>query len=232
MAKNWWEEGIPEEGADDGSGGGAGTGYTWWQRELPPRFFIKSGQKRELSFVDESCFRIWEHQFWIDGRPGFATCTKKIRGHCPLCDAKNKAYSVGFFTIIDHTGYEDREGIEHKDYLALLPAKHFSLETLRGKYEDHGGLAGKRFNVRRSTNQTAATIGDDWNYLRDVDIPEEAEPLDYKSILEPLSDDQMRDIVKVGEWRGKTIVTTTSPGSGESYREDADYDDDESSVPF
>jgi len=230
MGKNWWDEGIPEEG--EASSGGSGDRYAWWQRELPNRFFVKSGQKREITFVDEKCFRIWEHQFWVDGKPGFATCTKKIRGHCPLCDAENKAYSAGFFTVIDHTGYVDREGIEHKDFLSLLPAKHFTLDLLRNKHEMHGGLEGKRFLVCRTSNPKAATVGDDWNFMRDETLPAEAEALDYPSILEPLSEDDMKKIVKNCEWRGKKIVAITTSGSG--YREDAEYDDEDDSgtVPF
>lgn len=230
MEKNWWDEGIPEEGENnspEGSGGSSG-GYAWWQRELPNRFYLKVGEKKELTFIDEKCIRIWEHQYWIDGMPGFVTCTKKIRGHCPLCDAENNAYGVGFFTIIDHTGYTDREGTEHKDFPALLPAKYFTLDLLRSKYEMHDGLKGNRFLVCRTSNKKAPTVGDDWNFLREETLPSEAEPFDYNEVLAPMSEEDMRNIVKVGEWRGKKIAITT--GSG--YMEDANYDEEDGSVPF
>ena len=230
MDKKWFAHGIPTEEEREER---QSKSFIWWQRDLPGRFWMRSGEAKVISFVDDTCFRIWEHQFWMDGNPGFATCIKSIAGKCPLCDAGNKAYEVGFFTVIDHTGYRDKEGVEHKDYLSLLPAKHFTMDVLDIQHTKRKGLIGKKFEATRSNGNKAPTVGDIWDYEGEVDLPDDADPLDYESILEPFNVDDLKEIALLGEWRGKQGNDYSTGSSGNYSKESSlDYAKDEDAVPF
>lgn len=239
MSDNWWDEGIPKPSEDGDSSkiSGSNEGFAWWQRtdkngdSYPPRFYLKSGEKREVTFIDDKCFDVWEHRFWIDGRPGWATCVKKIRGSCPFCERGSKAYKAGFFSLIDHTGYTTKEGEEVKDYVSLLSAKHYTLQLLRNKYETHEGLAGHRFLVFRTTNKMAPTVGDDWNHVRHVDLPDDIKPIDYREILKPLSEDDMLEIARIGEWRGKKVLKPPTADSSFDYSSEDSIDYEEYDEP-
>jgi len=243
----WYDEGIPSK-EDIPSSGGTG-GYAWWQRKnkddeaLPPRFWIPKDETKEISFIDDKCFRIFEHNFWIDNSPGYATCVAKRdsrgnpkKGTCPLCDAQNKAYHVGFFTIVDHTGYvKKKDNEEVKNYVALLPAKYYTLELLRSKFKKLKGIVGKRFSVTRTAADQAPTVGDDWDYMDKADV-EEYEAVDYKEILQPYSMDEMKEIADIADWRGKPKGKSSSSSKKDdddySAEEDVSYEDDPGAVPF
>ena len=247
MGDQWFDTGMPSK-EDMPSGGSGGSGYAWWQKKIgegedavnvPRRFWLPKEETKEISFVDDKCFRIFEHTFWIDESPGHATCVAKRdgrgnpkKGTCPMCDAGNKASHTGFFTIVDHTGYKNKEGSEIKDIVCLLPAKYYTLELIRAKYKKLGGIIGRRFSVTRTAAKQAATVGDDWDAIGTQDTSS-YEPTEYEAALRPYTIAEMKDIANLGEWRGKKHSGGSSKAD-DTYEdgEEVNYDDDPGAVPF
>ncbi len=244
MGDQWFDTGMPSK--DDMPSGGGGSGYAWWQKKVgdsddpvPRRFWLPKEETKEISFVDDKCFRIFEHTFWIDDSPGNATCIAKRdsrgnpkKGTCPLCDSGNKASHTGFFTIVDHTGYENKDGKQVKDIVCLLPAKYYTLELIRAKYKKLSGVIGRRFSVTRTGAKQAPVVGDDWDYMDKEDV-DDYEAISYEDILAPYSTSEMKEIAHLAEWRGKKHGKSSSSDEGDfSSEEEVSYDDDPGAVPF
>jgi len=245
MGDKWFDTGMPSS-EDFPSSGGGGSGYAWWQKKdkndepVPKRFWIPKDETKELSFVDDKCFRVFEHTYWIDDSPGHATCIARRdgrgnpkKGTCPLCDAGNKASHTGFFTIVDHTGYTNKDGDEVKDIVCLLPAKYYTLELLRAKHKKLKGIVGKRFSVTRTGAKQAPVVGDDWDYVEKEDV-DDYDSIDYEEILQPYSKSDMKEIAHLAEWRGKKHGKSSSSDDDSDFSDegDVDYDDDPGAVPF
>lgn len=138
------------------------------------RFYIKSGEERMITFLDGSLDAnglldipyINEHRVRIQGDVQNIACTEMTEP-CPLCEAAQNNNSqdfgwsafVGFLTVIDHTGYVDKQGVHHKDVVRLYVAKRKTIELLTKMAQSNGTLAGMCFNVSRSGDKVAA-VGD------------------------------------------------------------------------
>lgn len=142
------------------------------------RFYVKvnNGQSEErmITFLDGNLTPeglldipfINEHRVRINGESQNIACTEPNET-CPLCqlaqenNSQDYGYAafVGFLTVIDHTGYVDKQGVHHKDVVRLYVAKRKQIEVLTKMANNYGTLAGVTFMVSRSSDKSSA-VGD------------------------------------------------------------------------
>jgi len=157
------------------------TGYEGAEREAerqsfgqpPDRLWQPGGNTKEVVFVDDAPFCIREHQ-WRDsnGRWHWATCIAKISEQgCPACEKKpiGHAAYVGYYTLVDVSGYVTRDGEENKYRMILCPAKTKVLNKFKQKKENRGTLTGQLWNLSRADSNTAST-GDDLDHVREINL--------------------------------------------------------------
>lgn len=131
----------------------------------PWRFRMKPGEERNIVFLTGQADGkdvpvIDEHQLKIDGNWGhFFTCLRVMGEKCPLCEAGDRPYVAGFFTVLDRTEYKGSNGNTYKDQVRVLAAKFKSLKQLKKFSQKYGGLIGIEFEVSRSSDK-APSIGD------------------------------------------------------------------------
>src|SRR5271154_2175121 len=97
----------------------------------PFRFRLQMKQKPEegSTFIildkTKEAFSFFEHVVKIDGQWQEFTCPKKnkFRATCPLCRKGYWAAWVAVYTIIDKTGYVDRERKRRKNIKRILAVK-------------------------------------------------------------------------------------------------------------
>lgn len=189
--------GEEDEDTDFGGGGGDGwldTGFGGIKEEEnrlasargPRRFFLKKGERKQLVFVDggsgtgaPACIHefnpklngSWTNWFTSPksdpNYPDLDTAMTIINKHL---GGKYRDYYVGYFTVVDCSEWKDRTGNKHRFEMKLLPAKIKSLKLLQSRMEDFGGLAGKAINVRRTDDVKSPSIGDVFDFDRDVEM--------------------------------------------------------------
>jgi len=153
------------------------------------RFFLKPGEERQIVFLDEEPFVFWEHNVMIDGDwRNFVTCLAGME-QCPCCERGISRYFIGAYSIIDMTGWTDRDGKQHKNEKRLLLAKRDNIKRLKRAKDRYSGLTKAVFSVYR-TSPKAFVIGDDWNFIRKMeDIKAELgidpTPYDYEEEFQP-----------------------------------------------
>lgn len=157
------------------------TGYEGAEREAekqsfgrpPDRLWQPAGGTKEIVFVDDNPFCLKEHQ-WRDtgGDWHWATCIAKISdAGCPACEKATvgrPAY-VGYYTLVDVSGYVTRDGEENKYRLILMPAKTKVLNKLKKKKENRGSLLNQLWNLTRADSNTPST-GDDLDHVREISM--------------------------------------------------------------
>lgn len=138
------------------------TGYDGMDKERdrlarlsgPSRFWMPENTKRDIMFVDDEPFSIYEHQYRANGKWGnFVTCLRDSSDVAPCCEklGDKSRYYVGFYTIIDLTESIDTKGKKYQYELKFLPAKMKTLQVLRTKKADRGSLVGTVYRVARYT---------------------------------------------------------------------------------
>lgn len=126
------------------------------------RYFMKAGETRTVLVLTDDPPIIEEHNLKINGKFGNTfTCLKNLKQACPLCDAGDRPSTVGFYLVLDRTGYTSKKGEKVTDQLRVLPAKFKSLKAFKKFSQKYGGLRGCEFEVERSDGE-AASIGDSW----------------------------------------------------------------------
>jgi hypothetical protein len=131
----------------------AATGKLW-------RFWMKPESETNIIFLDDDPPILEEHQLKLNGKwNNFFTCRKVLGEECPLCNAGDKPYTVGFFPIIDRTEFSRKSGERAKDTPRVLAAKFKTLKQLRKLSKKYGGLTGVEFNVERTSNKSPS-VGD------------------------------------------------------------------------
>lgn len=190
MSGGWFNRGfgdVPEKPPTGSSGDG------------PDRLWMKAGEERKLLFLDEEPFCFYEHQLKIDGDwRNWFTCLQGIHPSCPLCTAGDKRYFVGALSVVDMTGWTDRDG-NHRDVgkRLLYMAKIDSMLKLKKQKERRGGLVGAIYSSFR-TGAKAASIGDDIDFLEKLGSlqeaasrfntpPENLVPFRYEELFAPRS---------------------------------------------
>lgn len=136
------------------------------------RLWIPAGESKQLVFLDDQPFLIYEHQAKIDGDfRNWFTCLRGIEDECPACEqlGVKSRYFVGYFTVINCSEYIDKKGNKHQFEVQLLAAKSKSLKMLEMRSKAKGGLAGKLWNANRTDKKTAV-CGDVYDYEKDADL--------------------------------------------------------------
>lgn len=178
------------------------------------RLWLEVKAEKRLVFLDDVPFCIYEHQLKIDGKWGnHFTCANGIH-RCVPCDKQDSPQYIGYFTVIDTTGYTDSKGVTHKNNKKLYGAKVAALRALERIKEKRGSLVGAAIDVFRSSKQ-AANCGDQFDYIEVVDLKrfEDTEPFDYMTLFAPKKPEDVDQII------GSASV-------------DEDADDSGKSVPF
>lgn len=154
------------------------------------RFYLKRGETADIIFLDDEPFIVKEHAIWTEDdfgnqRVRYFTCCRDVEGRCPLCEAGNRYYNIGYFTIIDERTFTDRNGNQLKGGKKLFGAKVQVLETLKNKKRVRGSFAKRKVVVFRPDANNSPTSGSDFEILEQVNVNEE--PFDYVKEFEPKS---------------------------------------------
>lgn len=180
----------------------------------PRRFFLKKNERKQVVFVDggpgtgaPACIHeynpklngSWTNWFTspktdpnYSGLEAAQDIINKVLGN------KYRDYYVGYFTIVDCSEWKDKQGNKNRFELKLLPAKIKSLKLIQSRMEDFGGLAGKSINIRRTDDKHSPSIGDVFDYDKDVDMAKLWDHVMYQGKLlkdrfaEALEDDEKR----------------------------------------
>jgi len=182
------------------------------------RFWLKTGEKAKIIFVDDDGFYCDIHQFkWRDKWNNFATCVKDVKP-CPLCDAGLYPTWTAHYTIIDTREFEVN-GKKYKNVKKLFPAKGEVIQIIADLKEKYGSLVGRVFEVKRYGAKEPNT-GTHFEYIGRIKswkkIGEDAaKPLNYLEILAPPTKEQ---------YEAWGFVVTEELGSDEI--EDIDTDDE------
>ena len=138
------------------------------------RVYLKYGESRDVIFVDDDPFRIWEHN-WRGENKWKNWCTCKGDG-CQSCAAKMKRYFIGYYTVVDTSEWTDKKGVKHQFEMSFLCAKSTSLATIGAEVDlsndpqiGRDGLKGSMYRLKRSTkevNEKAPGIGDAMGFMR------------------------------------------------------------------
>jgi len=204
----------------------------------PSRFFLKPGQTAKLTFLDSAGFYNMEHSLKINGKWGhFFTCRSEF-SECPLCDSptlNSKPSYVCAYTVIDHTGYVDNNGKEHKNIKRLLVVKPRVMDKLaRRKQSMDGDLTFGCFDVSRDSPDECST-GEDFSFLKRLTVDDLAkimptglknpdgspmtvqqwlQPFDYMTLFAPKSVEELRRIAGTPQPVGAgSIHAGASPAS-------------------
>jgi len=182
MGKSWYETGY--DGAEKEQERRS-LGYP------PDRFWLKAGSSKEIIFISDDPFCIHEHQ-WRDSNGDWhhATCTAKIDdAGCGACGQTGVSRSdyVGHYTIVDVTGYKNKDDVEFKNRLMLFPAKTKVLNKFKLKKQARGSLLGQLWTITRA-DSNAPNTGDDLDHVREIKADRLLEAVSYKgkSLLEAI----------------------------------------------
>lgn len=173
------------------------------QKNYVNRFWLPADSTAKIVFLDDNPPIIEEHQLQIDGDwRNWFTCLRMVGEVCPICEhLDNKAYTVGFYTILDMSEWVDRNGKTHTNELKLFPAKFKTLQVLKRLSAKRGSLEGCVFEVYRSTSD-APNTGDVFDFeekLTKDDIlalNPDAKPFDYAEILQPKEVGEIMNMLK------------------------------------
>lgn len=172
------------------------------KKDVVKRFWLKQGESRKIVFLDNLAFRFWEHNVCIDGswKNWFVCLRENLGEECALCSSDNRPYFVGFYSVLDMTGYTDKKGVKHVNEKLLFPAKIPILEKLSRKDEKHGGLTGCIFDVTRGASAKSSAVGDDFDFVEKVELIKQfpsvdITPYQYEEILKPEQADRLKIIV-------------------------------------
>lgn len=184
----------------------------------PFRFFCKpDGEPREYIIVDEAPdFCRFEHALMNRSSNRYDLFTQCINdtSNCPACKvAERPSYFAMYLTIIDLTGYENRDGDWVDWSKKLLVIKPQQQKKFMRLYERHGTLRGMRISATRDGERDAA-IGNEIEFIDFVDeadletyvttyIDKEDkeheiigyEPFDYDELFPAQTEQQIRALV-------------------------------------
>lgn len=168
----------------------------------PRRFWLGAGEMKEVSFIDDEAVHFDEHAFELNGKWGnYEHCIGLDNG-CPFCLNKHFVYTVTVFTIIDHTGWTDRNGQTYVDQKKILAAKPDQAVLLRDLAQTVGGLKGKRVLVRRSSKRNSPSWGTSYTLVMKDGQPIQTDwskfdksilvPFDYEKLYAPKTKEQLQ----------------------------------------
>lgn len=138
----------------------------------PQRFFVPKGQEKELVFVDDDPFCLYEHSPKINGTyRNWMTCLQGVHEDAVCCKivGPQSRYYCGYLTVVDCSRWKDSKGNEHQYELRLICAKMKVLKKFRRKKETIGALSGHMFNAIREDG-LSPQCGDEFEHRREVNM--------------------------------------------------------------
>lgn len=148
----------------------------------PGRLWIPATQSKDTVWVDDQPVCIHEHNPKMNGNyRNWLTCLQGVYDEVVCCVklGVNSRYYVGYLTSVDCTEWQDQRGNKHQYELRLTPLKLRSLKKFRRKVEDRGKMLGTMWRLTREDDKSP-TCGDDWEFLRDVDMGKMFEFANYR----------------------------------------------------
>jgi hypothetical protein len=144
---------------------------------LPDRFWIPTGQSREIVFIDSLPAVFKEHNAKLNGSwKNWLTCAAPYMSDgdlAPCCSIIGEPYQVAMYTIIDCSSWTDKKGNSRQYEIKVLPAKYktaMKLKRKNGDLQPEGkSLSGRLYKVVRETDKSPS-VGDEYEYVRDVDV--------------------------------------------------------------
>lgn len=163
----WYTQGADEHAEAEKQRKANSRGGEFNPREMYRFYMPQDSPPKIVMLLSDEPFSTHVHQFKHNNHWGnFLTCPKKtgVDSKCPLCDQDNYPRLIGHYTMLDVTGWNDKDG-KHRMGLKILPASSDHVKKLEGKRKRIGSLVGALFEVNRYGK---ISIGDDWNYLERV----------------------------------------------------------------
>jgi hypothetical protein len=139
---------------------------------MPDRLWIPPDASKQILFVDDEPFCIYEHNPKMNGSfKNWMTCLRGVEDEAPCCEilGVKTRYFAGYYTVIDCSQYTDKKGVTHQYEIKFLLAKAKTLKKLKMKKESKGSLAGSIYNATRF-DQKSPTCGDDFEFVKQVDL--------------------------------------------------------------
>jgi len=176
MSGSWYETGFD---------GIAGEEQRLDEAQGPHRLWIPGGAGKDVVWVDDDPVCVYEHNPKMNGNyRNWLTCQQGVYDEVVCCQklGPKSRYYVGYLTGVDCTLWKDQRGNEHQYEMRLVPMKLRSLKKFRRKKEDRGKMAGTMWTMNRE-DDNAASIGDDWDFQRDVDMAKMFDFVNYRGTL-------------------------------------------------
>jgi hypothetical protein len=145
------------------------------------RFRMNEGDERRITFLDGSLdgdgmldismYR--EHMIRLNGSWQNFVCTAEAdqTQPCPICDSGDRPSLVGAMTVIDHTPYTVKSGVNAGKTISntrkLFLVKPQTLKQLTTLAKKRGGLAGCTFDVSR-VGDTSASVGNQFDFVEKI----------------------------------------------------------------
>lgn len=148
----------------------------------PNRLWMPAGAERDIIFLDDEPFAIYEHNPKINGSfKNWMTCVQGISDDVPCCEVlgANSRYYVGYFTVIDCSEFIDKKGNKHAYEVKLLGAKLKTMKKFRRKKEDRGSLVGCMYRAVRE-DAKSPVCGDEFEFKKEVDLAKVFEHAMYR----------------------------------------------------
>ena len=180
----------------------------------PMRFYLKSDTSCKITFLDTPEFFIREHNLKIGGKYfNYFTCLREF-DTCPCCEEGDHPSTIVVGSIIAHNKWTDKEGKVHQNQKMLFVAKGKARQVLERKIEKRDGdLTGCVFEMSRGTTSTECSTGEDFEYLKTIDVkllmklaPKDKKgqpdkdyikPFNYEELFAPKAASEIRRIIGV-----------------------------------
>lgn len=196
------------------------------------RFWLPEGKDGSFTFLDGNMADdildipfLYEHNVYMNGNwKNWFICTQDTEP-CPICEGGGKPYYAGFFTVIDHSEWTDKQGVKHRDEVKMFVAKRDTIKQLLKLSAKRGGLRGCRFDVSR-TGDKSPSVGNVFDFVQKYSEQElsqmygqKSKPLDFNTILTEAYMDA-KELRKLG-FGSLSAPVGSEPGAG-----DTDYSND------
>lgn len=174
------------------------------------RFWLKNGETKEIVFLDDARFGVYEHTVQLNGKWETFTCAG---ASCVLCGyGKDRSYAE-YYSILDLTPYTSKTGQKKEFSRKALALKKEASKLIANRRESCGGnLTGKKFKVTRIGDKSPAS-GNDFEFMKDVDlsrVPAEMKAYDFMEALRPMPTDRLEAVLKFAGY---------APGAASNGRE-------------
>lgn len=162
----------------------------------PARIWIPAGASKDVVYVDDDPFSIYEHNPKMSGHyRNWLTCQQGAYDEVVCCTqlGPNSRYYCGYLTVVDCSEWVDKKGNKHQYEMRLIQFKLRSLKKFKRKKEDRGAMVHTMWRLTRE-DDNAPTCGDDWEFQRDVDPAKMFGIVNYRGkLLSDIWDDAEKD---------------------------------------